>query len=102
MSQPFEMPSLQSLTETQTRTESVPVPPELSEMVKDHPEMLGLPVGISKRQGLATLMMRGYQTVAFEAREKQRDEMYDALERDPESRAAVESGISESRRNGFF
>ena len=94
--------SLQALAPEKALTESVPVPVEISEQVENRPEALGLPAGISKRQGLSAILKKGYETILFENRERNREETYARLANDAESQAAVRVAFLEAREDGLF
>ena len=74
-----------------TKTESVSVPQDLSEILAQMPEMLGFEPGVSKRKMMGLLMVRGFEASVFAKREDERKLMYEALAKDPERDSAEDS-----------
>lgn len=102
MGRGIDIVGLQAMTLVRAPAESLPVPPELSELVREHPEDLGLPAGMSKRQALGELLMKGARAAVFETREREREDFYARLEQDEESREAAEEAYAEARADGLI
>ncbi len=102
MGRGVDIASFQTMTLTRAPAETLPVPEALSEIVREHPEDLGLPEGISKRRALGELLLKGARAAAFERREMERQAFYAQLQDDPESREAAEGAYAEARADGLI
>ncbi len=81
---------------------TLPVPDALMETVSAHPEEFGLPQGISRRKGLALLLLRGARDAQFEHRAREREDVYRRLHADPEWQQAADEAYAEVREGGRF
>ena len=82
-----------------TKPVSVPTPEGLLKILVEHPERLGLPQGLSQRQALARLLVRGARQALFEQRERERQEMYERLHSDGEWQQAARDAHAEARED---
>ena len=90
---------LADLETPKTKAVSVPTPEGLLKALAEHPEQLGLPQGLSQRQALARLLVRGARQALFEQRERERQEMYVRLHSDGEWQQAAREAHAEARED---
>jgi hypothetical protein len=90
---------LTDLEERPTKPVSVPTPEHLLEAIAEHPEAFGLQHGLSQRQALARLLLRGARQARFEQREEERRQMYERLHADREWQEAAREAHREARED---
>lgn len=93
---------LDAATLAKAETVTVPVPKELLTAVQSEPESLGLPAGVSRRKGLALLLLKGASTGIAERRDADREVYYTALADDGERRAEAEVVAAELVEDGIL
>ena len=89
-------------TRAAARRRSVPVPDELEEELKTHPEAFGFDRHSSESSRLARMIEVGARTLKEEVRRAERIQLYEAWADDPERRQVVQSTMRMAREDGLL
>ena len=89
MLEPMNLETLDATTLQKAPTVTVAVPEDLLQAVRNEPESLGLPAGVSRRKGLSLLLIKGASAGIAERRDAEREAYYASLADDPERHAAA-------------
>ncbi|MEJ7797971.1 MAG: hypothetical protein WKF42_05685 [Solirubrobacteraceae bacterium] len=89
-------------TDRDAQTTSIPVPKALAAALAEDPQQFGLPAGVSKRQALGLLVLKGARAGAYDKQEASMEETYRRLYDDPEWQAAAGEARAEAREDGLY
>lgn len=99
----MDLNDLKSLTaDRDAQTTSVPVPKSLMIAITENPRQFGLADGISKRQALSQLLIRGARVGAYREQEAALEASYRRMYADPEWQSAATEARAEAREDGLY
>ena len=84
------------------QTTSIPVPKSLMDAIAANPRQFGLADGISKRQALAQLVIKGALVGAYREQEAALEASYRQMHADPEWRSAADEARAEALEDGVY
>lgn len=84
------------------QTTSIPVPRSLMAAITEDPQQFGLPAGLSRRQALSRLLIKGARSAAFHEQEASLEASYRRLQSDPEWQGAAAEARAESLDDGLY
>lgn len=87
---------------TTTARVSLAVPSEIRNEAPRHPELVGLPSGSSRAKVFEQLLLRGWQAVRQDQRDRRQLELYEAYARDPERKEVARADQQEQVRSRAF